>query len=128
MVKSRNKSKAPVNSGDSFYVYVWELHVRGGCELEFERIYGPEGAWTRLFRRGSGHLRTELIRDKDVPNRYLTIDYWMDESSLWRFRREFSKEFHQLDQSCERLTDSEALIGDFLAVDAEESRQSVRGQ
>jgi hypothetical protein len=53
-------------------VILWEFRVRTGKRREFEGVYGPEGAWVQLFRRGEGCICTELIRDVEIPCRYLT--------------------------------------------------------
>jgi heme-degrading monooxygenase HmoA len=44
--------------------------------VEFEGVYGPEGEWAAFFRRGSGYVGTELLRDVEVPGRYLVVDRW----------------------------------------------------
>jgi heme-degrading monooxygenase HmoA len=43
---------------------------------EFERVYGPEGEWASFFRTGTGYIGTELLKDVEVPSRYLVIDRW----------------------------------------------------
>jgi heme-degrading monooxygenase HmoA len=43
---------------------------------EFERVYGPEGDWAAFFRSGRGFVGTELLRDVEVPGRYLVVDRW----------------------------------------------------
>jgi len=43
---------------------------------EFERVYGPEGEWAEFFRRGTGYVGTELLRDSESPGRYLVLDRW----------------------------------------------------
>jgi heme-degrading monooxygenase HmoA len=43
---------------------------------EFERVYGPEGEWASFFRTGTGYIGTELLKDVEVPGRYLVIDRW----------------------------------------------------
>ena len=43
---------------------------------EFERVYGPEGEWAQFFRTGSGFVGTELLRDVEMPGRYLVLDRW----------------------------------------------------
>jgi heme-degrading monooxygenase HmoA len=98
------------------YVYVWRFQVRPGCEAQFEKTYGPNGEWVGLFGRAPGYLRTELLRDKTAPGRYLTIDYWESELSHRQFRQQFDSEFRQLDQLCEHMTDSEVLVGHFAVV------------
>jgi len=92
--------------------------VKPGCEPLFERIYGPDGAWVQLFRKASGYGKTELIRHKAVASRYVTIDYWQDETSHQHFRSQYAREFNELDARCEDLTESEEHLGDFTAVEA----------
>jgi heme-degrading monooxygenase HmoA len=43
---------------------------------EFEGVYGPEGEWASFFRSGTGYIGTELLKDVEVPGRYLVIDRW----------------------------------------------------
>jgi len=43
---------------------------------EFERVYGPDGEWAAFFRRGRGYVGTELLRDVEVPGRYVVVDRW----------------------------------------------------
>jgi heme-degrading monooxygenase HmoA len=43
---------------------------------EFERVYGPEGEWAAFFRGGRGYVGTELLRDVEMPGRYLVVDRW----------------------------------------------------
>ena len=49
---------------------------------EFERVYGPEGEWAAFFRSGRGYVGTELLRDVEVPGRYLVVDRW---ESRWAY-------------------------------------------
>jgi heme-degrading monooxygenase HmoA len=42
----------------------------------FEQVYGPEGEWAQFFRSGQGYIGTELLRDAELPDRYLVIDRW----------------------------------------------------
>jgi quinol monooxygenase YgiN len=99
------------------FIYIWEYHVRAQHRPAFERIYGPEGDWVQLFRRGTGHLRTELLRDADQSGRYVTVDYWASRASRDAFRQQFAGAFAALDAACEALTEVERLVGDFEAVE-----------
>jgi hypothetical protein len=36
------------------YVVLWRFRPLNDRDSEFERAYGPSGAWARLFRRGEG--------------------------------------------------------------------------
>ena len=43
---------------------------------EFERVYGPDGDWAKFFSGAAGYIGTELLRDVELPSRYLVIDRW----------------------------------------------------
>jgi len=100
----------------SGYIYLWEFIVAREHVAEFEQAYGDDGEWVKLFRRAAGYLRTELIRDRWNPLRYLTIDYWESEDAYDAFRSEFSKEFAALDSKCAEWTTSEREIGRFTSL------------
>jgi heme-degrading monooxygenase HmoA len=95
------------------YAIVWELRPRPGREEEFERAYGPEGDWARLFRRAEGYLGTELLRDPAGPGRYLTIDRWASRAAFAAFKRAHGAEYEALDRACEGLTERESSLGSF---------------
>ena len=97
----------------SEYVIVWEFQARQSKAAEFEAQYGPEGGWARLFRRSAGYLRTELVRDVAVANRYLTIDYWRTEAEFSRFKEQHLAEYERLDKEFEGLTERESRLGAF---------------
>jgi heme-degrading monooxygenase HmoA len=87
--------------------------VQPGREAHFEQVYGPDGEWARFFRRGEGYLRTELLRDKETANRYLTVDLWRSREDYERFRQQHAEEYRRIDESCEHMTQQETAIGSF---------------
>ena len=89
------------------YLYVWQYRVRPGNEASFREAYGPEGAWVQLFRRAPGFVRTELVRDREQPDRFGTLDYWESEEAWRAFRSNFSAEYQALDARCAAWTFSE---------------------
>jgi heme-degrading monooxygenase HmoA len=97
----------------STYTYVWQFLVHPGREAEFERHYGPEGAWVQLFRRADGYLDTRLLRDRATPGRYVTIDRWQDEAAYRGFRACFAAEHDAVDRECEALTREERALGEY---------------
>jgi heme-degrading monooxygenase HmoA len=103
------------------YLLIWEFRVQRGSQSDFERIYGPEGEWARLFQSGTGHVQTELIRDAEQPGRYLTLDYWTSPEDYMRFRQLNAERYQQIDKNCERLTDEERQIGGFERINEEPS-------
>lgn len=95
------------------YVIVWEFQVRQGNAAEFEAKYGPEGGWAWFFRRSAGYLRTELVRDVTVVNRFLTLDYWRTEEAFNEFKQQNLAEYERLDKEFEGLTEQETRLGAF---------------
>lgn len=95
------------------FVIVWEFRVRAGKRKEFERIYGPRGAWAELFRTGKGYIHTELVRDLETPGRYLTIDSWSSREAYLSFKKKNRAEYELMDDKCASLTEREVLVGEF---------------
>ncbi len=102
------------------FVYIWMYHVREGCELNFETLYGPAGGWAQLFRKSAQYLGTDLLRDWSKKRRYVTVDRWISESSHREFVSGHREEFAELDRKGERLTTKETRIGDFDVVRAKD--------
>lgn len=97
----------------SMIVIVWEFRVQPGRAAGFERAYGSEGDWALLFRRSPGYRGTELLRDPEDPDRYLTLDRWEDASDFDAFKAAHGDEYRALDAACEPLCSEERLIGRF---------------
>ena len=53
-------------------IFSYEVRDAG----EFERVYGPDGEWAQFFGHGRGYIGTELLRDVEVPGRYVVVDRW----------------------------------------------------
>ena len=43
---------------------------------QFEAVYGPNGEWAAFFKDAAGYIGTELLRDVEMPGRYLVVDRW----------------------------------------------------
>ena len=101
------------------FIIVWEFRIISGKRRKFEKAYGPEGAWAKLFRRDKNYIRTELIRDQRTPRRYLTIDVWKSREAYLRFKKRNQREYDALDTQCSSLTDGEieVKIGEFYRID-----------
>jgi heme-degrading monooxygenase HmoA len=95
------------------FVYVWEFIVKSARQREFEKAYGPQGEWVKLFSQGKGYLGTELHQDQTNPMRYITIDYWRSREDRDSFRSTFAREFQRLDALCESFIVQEKFMGDF---------------
>lgn len=95
------------------YVYVWRYEVPAGSRARFERTYGPDGDWVRLFRQADGYRSTRLLREEGAPGRYLTVDEWDSRAAFDAFRARRAGAFEALDERCASLTSAEELVGHF---------------
>jgi heme-degrading monooxygenase HmoA len=93
--------------------YVWEFYVSSQNRAQFEKEYGPDGSWARLFQGASGHLETRLLRDSSNPLRYVTIDRWESAAAHESFRSRYSSQYNDLDRRCEEFTTRENFLGQF---------------
>ena len=93
------------------FIIVWEYIVSEGKETEFEKIYGSNGEWVRLFKLARGYLGTELFRDLNHSRHYITIDRWDSLSAFASFKEEYQNEYEAIDARCEFLTEHEINIG-----------------
>jgi heme-degrading monooxygenase HmoA len=95
------------------YLYLWEFQVHPARQAEFERHYGPDGAWVTLFRQAPGYIETLLLRDRTQGLRYVTIDRWESIETYRAFRSKYSLQYAELDRLCEGFTTREVPLGEF---------------
>ncbi len=96
------------------YIRIWEFRAKPGLEEEFERIYGPEGDWVRLFKKSRSFLRTELNCDIEMKGRYVTVDYFVSQPAYIEFLEKVREEYDALDRRCERVRAFEQPLGSFI--------------
>ena len=107
------KRVAPMSQ---IYVCLWEYVVPPEHVAEFQMAYGSDGDWVRLFRRDSGHISTELLRDRERPDRFVTMDRWASREAWDTFRSSFSAEYEALDARCAGWTVHERELGRFDSI------------
>jgi hypothetical protein len=95
---------------------VWEFVVRADAVEAFERAYGPDGDWARLFAAHDGFRGTVLLRDLSRPRRYLTVDSWDTVEQRAGMLASARAEYERLDGECSALTESERELGAFAVV------------
>lgn len=94
---------------------LWSFDVAPARVADFERLYGPDGDWARLFARSPDYRGTELLRDARRPGHYLTIDRWTSRAAFDAFQREWQAEYAALDRAGAVLTTAETPVGEFDA-------------
>jgi hypothetical protein len=95
------------------HLIVWKFRPRAGSYVRFLEAYGPEGSWSKLFRKSPDYLGTELLRLVDGSDLFMTIDRWRSAKGYEAFLAARRDEYDELDEACENLTESEALLGRF---------------
>ena len=98
------------------FVALWEYKVKPGCEKRFEKVYGREGDWAKLFRSDPNYHETRLVHDSAHPAIYLTLDFWAARQAYERFMASHAAEYKRLDAAAEKLTLRERRIGWFEQV------------
>ena len=99
------------------FVRIWRYAVDQPRREAFERAYGPDGDWARLFARQDGFVGTELLAGSaasDAVLTYATLDRWRDETDWRQFLKAHGEAYKALDLECEKLTVEEAEVGDFV--------------
>jgi heme-degrading monooxygenase HmoA len=99
------------------YIVIWEYSVPPEHATAFLAAYGPAGTWAKLFRASPAYRGTELYRDREIADRYVTIDFWMSPADFDRFRQEHAEAYAALDRACESLTVNERRLGGFGLAD-----------
>jgi heme-degrading monooxygenase HmoA len=105
------------------FLVLWEFEVKPGYEARYESVYGPRGAWARLFEQDSAYLGTHLFRDTNRPRIYLTLDQWSSRGAYEEFRQRHAAEYSSLDAQGEMLTQNERHLA---SVDADSSAGRFR--
>lgn len=97
------------------YSIIWQYQVSPENIEKFEQHYSANGSWAVLFKKATGYLGTELLRDENVPNRFITIDRWESKKSHEAFMTEWGDEYGKMDKRCEGLATVETLLGKFTS-------------
>jgi heme-degrading monooxygenase HmoA len=101
------------------HIVILQYDIVPSAREDFERAYRSAGDWAVLFRTSDGYLGTQLLRDLDLPNRYITIDYWRSASAFAAFKHAHGSAYSDLDRRCTPLMVAETFVGGF---DSEDER------
>ncbi len=95
------------------FVALWEFEVKPGCEEKFEKVYGADGAWARLFAQDASYRGTRLVKDVKRERVYLTLDFWETREAHEKFKGENAAEYGRIDRECEGMTLAEKRLGEY---------------
>ena len=92
---------------------VWEFVVKEEAGDQFELVYGPGGAWSKLFSDCPGFRGTTLLRDMKKPRRYLIVDLWDTEAQREQALAEREEEYAKLNSDFADWAESKTEVGVF---------------
>lgn len=95
---------------------VWEYIVKAEHLDQFIQTYSPDGEWSTLFKKHQGYIKTELIQDTSLNNRFITIDHWDSLLAYSDMKNRSRKEYRALDETFEKFIVDENYIGIFQIV------------
>ena len=81
----------------------------------FERAYRSDGDWAQLFRQAPGYHHTDLLRDAERPDVYLTLDHWRSPEDYVSGMAVLAPVYQDLDRRCEEYTSGERKLGNFIS-------------
>ena len=90
-----------------------EFVVKDKAREQFELVFGPGGAWSKLFAKSPGFRGTTLMRDTKVTRRYLTIDLWNTEAQRDQSLSDRQAEYSDLEAFFDEWTESKTEMGTF---------------
>ena len=90
---------------------VFSYEVRDAAQ--FEAVYGPDGEWATFFRGARGYIGTELLRDVEVPARYLVVDRWESAEAYNGFVTANREEYMRRVDETNYLYEQELRLGTF---------------
>jgi hypothetical protein len=85
-------------------VRVWRYDVPADLREEFEREYGPDGSWARLFTASPGFVATSLYVEVGSPTHYLTVDRFATHDAWLQFRAQHQEAYEDLGRRLRHLT------------------------
>ena len=80
------------------------------------------------FCGSEGYIRSELVRDREKPLRYVTIDIWRSREHYQQFKKKNRDQYQVMDKECKNLATSEKLIGEFQRTGVASDRPSAKSE
>lgn len=96
---------------------VWQFDIRPGTSDDFERLYGADGAWTKLSRRSRSFLGSSFLRSIGAEDRYILVEYWGEMVVYEKHLADFTEQVRVLEEQRARLVERMETIGVFTALD-----------
>ena len=80
----------------SQFITTWKYKVKSEKRNEFEKLYEKDDNWVKLFRNIRINIKTELIKDLNNNDIYITLDYWKSKEAYYKFKDATKQEFSKI--------------------------------
>ncbi len=98
------------------YKIIWEYTAAKKTVKKFELEYGPNGTWSKLFKKSPSYKKTELLKCLDKSRHYYVIDVWKSKKDYEKFKLKYQNEYCQYDLAFMELKEKERIVGEFKDV------------
>jgi hypothetical protein len=92
---------------------IHEFIVRDGSREKFELVFGPGGAWSKLFASSAGFRGTTVMRGIEHPLQYVVVTSWDSAAEREDALNENPGVYAELEDVLDQLTTSRSIVGDF---------------
>lgn len=98
------------------YTLVWKYECNPSTASEFEKEYGRNGSWFKLFETNEDYLGQEFIKNVETGT-YLIIDKWISKEVYESFVNENEATYEQFTSKFKSLYTSEEFLGAYESLD-----------
>ncbi len=105
---------------------ITEFVVNEEARGRFELMFGPGGAWSRLFGGAPGFRGITLLRDAQARRRYLMVEVWDAEARRAEALADRAAELAALDAGLADCCEARADLGAFTML-AQAAVRPLRG-
>ena len=88
--------------------------VHESSKIEFEKHYGGDGTWAKLFKANPSYIQSELL--SDIDGQYILIDKWQNKHAYDSFRTDKKLDYERLSAELAHLYQTEEKIGCFSSL------------
>ena len=92
---------------------IWEMIIHEEARSQFELVFGPGGAWNKVFGKSEGYRGTTMLNDTHQPNRYLIMDIWDTEIQRDQAIDSRADDYAKLNTDLEGWAESQIEVGVF---------------
>lgn len=107
---------------------VWEFSISADNKGQLELVFGPGGAWSKVYAAAPGFRGTTVMRDIGQAARYLVVSVWDSEAAHEAANEANAPAYASLVETLKQLTVSQVEVGVFTVIGQAGVRPSFKGK